>query len=203
MNRSPGIVQKTKDGEYMAFADLAAEKTQGVDYDFVVLDRASAVAIVAPHGGLIEYGTSQMATAVAADDFSLYLFEGLKPKRPHRELRPAGHQGPDRDRHARSRGRRRPRDDLARWPGQGVARRHCAGSRGSGLQGDHVRPSFAWRAQEQHLQPRNRPGRRAARAAKDAAGFARRKCRTPRAVCRRGPQGNFGSHRQTGGGLKI
>ncbi|WP_287095244.1 poly-gamma-glutamate hydrolase family protein [Mesorhizobium sp.] len=77
---------KTKDGEYMAFADLAAEKLQGVDYDFLVLDRASTVAIVAPHGGWIEHGTSQLATAVAGDDFSLYLFEGLKPKRPHREL---------------------------------------------------------------------------------------------------------------------
>lgn len=86
MNRSPGIMRKTKAGEYMAFADLAAEKTQGVDYDFLVLDRASAAAIVAPHGGWIEHGTSQLATAVAGDDFSLYLFEGLKPKRPHREL---------------------------------------------------------------------------------------------------------------------
>ncbi|WP_208646535.1 poly-gamma-glutamate hydrolase family protein [Mesorhizobium waimense] len=86
MNRSPGIVRKTKDGEYMAFADLAAEKLQGVDYDFLVLDRASNVAIVAPHGGWIEHATSQLATAVAGDDLSLYLFEGLKPKRPHREL---------------------------------------------------------------------------------------------------------------------
>ncbi|WP_161633513.1 poly-gamma-glutamate hydrolase family protein [Mesorhizobium erdmanii] len=83
---SSGIVQKTRNGEYMAFADLAADKTQGVDYAFLVLDRASAVAIVAPHGGWIEYGTSHLATAVAGEDFSLYLFEGLKPKRPHREL---------------------------------------------------------------------------------------------------------------------
>ena len=44
------------------------------------------MAIIAPHGGWIEYGTSQLAIAVAGDDFSLYLFEGLKPKRPHREL---------------------------------------------------------------------------------------------------------------------
>ncbi|BCG97229.1 hypothetical protein MesoLj131a_60930 [Mesorhizobium sp. 131-2-1] len=86
MNQSPSILRKTRKGEYMAFADLAAEKTQGVDYDFLVLDRASAVAIVAPHGGWIEHGTSELATAVAGDDFSLYLFEGLKPKRPHSEL---------------------------------------------------------------------------------------------------------------------
>jgi phage replication-related protein YjqB (UPF0714/DUF867 family) len=86
MKRSPGIGQKPKADEYTAFAELAAHKKQGVDYDFSVLDRASAVAIVAPHGGWIEYGTSQLATAVAGGDFSLYLFEGLKPKRPHREL---------------------------------------------------------------------------------------------------------------------
>lgn len=86
MKRSPRIDQKPKDDEYTSFADLAAHKKQGDDYNFSVLDRASAVAIVAPHGGWIEYGTSQLATAVAGDDFSLYLFEGLKAKRPHREL---------------------------------------------------------------------------------------------------------------------
>ncbi|MER9455613.1 poly-gamma-glutamate hydrolase family protein [Mesorhizobium sp. M0478] len=86
MNRSSSIVRKTRNGEYMAFADLAADKTQGVDYAFLVVDRASTVAIVAPHGGCIEFGTSQLANAVAGEDFSLYLFEGLKPKRPHREL---------------------------------------------------------------------------------------------------------------------
>jgi phage replication-related protein YjqB (UPF0714/DUF867 family) len=36
------------------------------------------VAVIAPHGGGIEPGTSELATAIAGDDFSLYLFEGLK-----------------------------------------------------------------------------------------------------------------------------
>lgn len=87
MKPSRGIEQKPKaDDKYAAFADLAAREKQGIDYNISVLNRASAVAIVAPHGGRIEYGTSQLATAVAGDDFSLYLFEGLKPNRPHREL---------------------------------------------------------------------------------------------------------------------
>ncbi|MER8953423.1 poly-gamma-glutamate hydrolase family protein [Mesorhizobium sp. M0833] len=85
MKRARGVGQK-KDDQYTSFAELAANEERGADYDFSALDRGSAVAIVAPHGGWIEYGTSQLATAVAGDDFSLYLFEGLKPKRPHREL---------------------------------------------------------------------------------------------------------------------
>lgn len=41
---------------------------------------------MAPHGGWIEPGSSQVAEAIAEDDYSLYLFEGLIPGRPHHEL---------------------------------------------------------------------------------------------------------------------
>ncbi|TIO31667.1 MAG: replication protein [Mesorhizobium sp.] len=85
MKQARGFGQK-KDDQYTSFTELEAHEKRGIDYDFSALDRGSAVAIVAPHGGWIEYGTSQLATAAAGDDFSLYLFEGLKPKRPHREL---------------------------------------------------------------------------------------------------------------------
>jgi phage replication-related protein YjqB (UPF0714/DUF867 family) len=40
--------------------------------------RRSTVAIVAPHGGKIEPGTSTIAAAIAADDYCLYRFEGRK-----------------------------------------------------------------------------------------------------------------------------
>ena len=40
--------------------------------------RPSAVAIIAPHGGKIEPWTSEIAAAIAADDYSLYRFEGQK-----------------------------------------------------------------------------------------------------------------------------
>ncbi|MEO5325216.1 poly-gamma-glutamate hydrolase family protein [Mesorhizobium sp. CC13] len=87
MKLSRGVEQKPKaDDKYTAFADLAAREKLGVDYDISAMDRGSAVAIVAPHGGRIEYGTLQLATAVAGDDFSLYLFEGLKPNRRHGAL---------------------------------------------------------------------------------------------------------------------
>lgn len=43
------------------------------------------VAVIAPHGGKIETGTSQIAAAIAADKHSLYSFEGRK-KSKNREL---------------------------------------------------------------------------------------------------------------------
>ena len=72
--------------QYESFAQLAECETEGIDYSICVIDRESPIAIVAPHGGEIEPGTSQIATAIASDTYSLYCFEGLVPKRPHREL---------------------------------------------------------------------------------------------------------------------
>jgi phage replication-related protein YjqB (UPF0714/DUF867 family) len=40
--------------------------------------RNGPVAVVAPHGGKIETGTSEVAAAIAADRHSLYRFEGCK-----------------------------------------------------------------------------------------------------------------------------
>ena len=41
--------------------------------------RRSPVAVIAPHGGGIEPGTSEIAAAIAGDEFNLYCFEGCKP----------------------------------------------------------------------------------------------------------------------------
>jgi len=62
---------------FNCFSDL--ESCYQRDVDFQVLSRAtnSSVAILAPHGGKIEPGTSELAKAIAGDDFNLYLFEGL------------------------------------------------------------------------------------------------------------------------------
>ncbi|MGA9826472.1 MAG: poly-gamma-glutamate hydrolase family protein [Methylocystis sp.] len=62
---------------YDSYADLAAGEAEGIHYRIRVIDRASPIAIVAPHGGRIEAGTSQTAALIAADVFSLYCFEGL------------------------------------------------------------------------------------------------------------------------------
>lgn len=63
---------------YSSYRELAARHVEGVDYIIVVERRASPIAIVAPHGGGIELGTSEIARAVAGADFSLYSFEGFE-----------------------------------------------------------------------------------------------------------------------------
>jgi phage replication-related protein YjqB (UPF0714/DUF867 family) len=59
----------------------------GRDYRIVVVPRSgSSVTVVAPHGGLIEPGTSEIARAIAGDELSLYLFEGTKAMGNHAVL---------------------------------------------------------------------------------------------------------------------
>ena len=69
---------------YRSFAELVHR--EGPDAFSVRLRSAgSATAIVAPHGGAIEPGTSEIALAIAAHDLSYYLFEGRKA-RANRQL---------------------------------------------------------------------------------------------------------------------
>lgn len=65
---------------YDSFATLAAHEIENVHYRIRVVKRASPFVIVAPHGGLIERGTSEIAAAIAADRFSYYCFESLAPR---------------------------------------------------------------------------------------------------------------------------
>lgn len=78
-------------GKYGSFAELARAEVQGRDYRVRVLARSSPVLIVAPHGGLIEDGTSELAEAIAQDDHSLFAFEGLKPEGRNRDLHITSH----------------------------------------------------------------------------------------------------------------
>ena len=41
--------------------------------------------MIAPHGGKIEPGSSEIAAAIAGESHSLYSFDGLR-RRPHRDL---------------------------------------------------------------------------------------------------------------------
>ena len=75
-----------KGDTYSSFADLAAHEEEGVSFRRRSVARASPVAVIAPHGGYIEPRTSQIAAAIAADDLSLYCFEGLIPGRGHGAL---------------------------------------------------------------------------------------------------------------------
>ncbi len=67
--------------QYVSYAELALYETEGVHYQIRMIERASPIVIVAPHGGRIEAGTSQTAALIAGDDFSLYCFEGIAPGR--------------------------------------------------------------------------------------------------------------------------
>jgi phage replication-related protein YjqB (UPF0714/DUF867 family) len=44
----------------------------------LVLVPESRIAIIAPHGGGIEPGSSTIARAIAGEDINMYLFEGIK-----------------------------------------------------------------------------------------------------------------------------
>jgi phage replication-related protein YjqB (UPF0714/DUF867 family) len=63
---------------YASFADLARVERENVDFRIRSRRRNSPVTIIAPHGGKIEPGTSEIAEAIAADNYSFYCFEGLK-----------------------------------------------------------------------------------------------------------------------------
>jgi len=65
-------------GIYQNFTLLAANEESGVDYRVVLRRARLAFAIVAPHGGGIEPGTSEIADGVAGTRYSYYAFEGLK-----------------------------------------------------------------------------------------------------------------------------
>jgi len=64
--------------KYRTFAALERKERAGIDYDILARRAQSRFAIVAPHGGGIEPGTSELADAVAGLEHSFYTFEGLK-----------------------------------------------------------------------------------------------------------------------------
>lgn len=63
---------------YKNFAELLEFEHEGVSYRRKITDRQSAFVIIAPHGGGIEPGTSEVAEAIAGAEFSYYTFDGLK-----------------------------------------------------------------------------------------------------------------------------
>jgi len=73
--RRPLVLAKN----FRSFANLAAAYEEGVDYRITCVPRpGSTVGIVAPHGDRIEAHTSEIATAIAGADLSLYVLEGIR-----------------------------------------------------------------------------------------------------------------------------
>ena len=66
---------------YSKFDDLSAHMTEGKDYRIVTEKRNSPYVIMAMHGGSIEPFTSEIATAIAGEEYALYVFEGIRERR--------------------------------------------------------------------------------------------------------------------------
>lgn len=66
-------------GKYKSFRELKQFETGGQDYRIEMQFLDSPFTIMAPHGGGIEAGTSELAKAIAADYFNYYIFAGIKP----------------------------------------------------------------------------------------------------------------------------
>lgn len=66
---------------YRNFVHLAETEREGVDFRVELVKREGATTVIlAPHGGRIEPGTSEVARAIAGAELSLAVFEGTKPK---------------------------------------------------------------------------------------------------------------------------
>ncbi len=65
-------------GIYQNFSALKQSEHLDRDYQIKYRHGDSGFAVIAPHGGRIEHGTSQVADAIAGDEHSFYAFEGLK-----------------------------------------------------------------------------------------------------------------------------
>jgi phage replication-related protein YjqB (UPF0714/DUF867 family) len=64
--------------KYKNFEELAANEQEGSDFQVRFRARCGTAAVIAPHGGGIEPGTSEVADAIANLDLSFYAFEGIK-----------------------------------------------------------------------------------------------------------------------------
>jgi phage replication-related protein YjqB (UPF0714/DUF867 family) len=63
---------------YRSFKELAREEVEARDYGIRIDLKEGPVLVMAPHGGKIEPGTTEIAEAIAGHDYSFYSFEGLK-----------------------------------------------------------------------------------------------------------------------------
>lgn len=61
------------------YENLTNTQVEGTDFRVGVHPvRSSSIAVIAPHGGSIEQYTSDLALAVAGENFNLHLFEGIR-----------------------------------------------------------------------------------------------------------------------------
>ncbi|MEX1348372.1 MAG: poly-gamma-glutamate hydrolase family protein, partial [Desulfobacterales bacterium] len=61
---------------YSCFAELDNHEERNKDYKISAIEVGSGITIIAPHGGKIEPGTSDIARRIASQRFNYYCFEG-------------------------------------------------------------------------------------------------------------------------------
>ena len=66
--------------QYRSFAELDRSEAAGRVYRILARPRPGPFLVMAPHGGGIEPGASELACAIAGEDLALYCFEGLDPR---------------------------------------------------------------------------------------------------------------------------
>lgn len=71
--------------KYRNFNDLRQYEREGVAFAIRMEPGVMPAAVIAPHGGKIEPGTSEVVAAIAAHTYNLYCFEGRK-RRANRNL---------------------------------------------------------------------------------------------------------------------
>jgi phage replication-related protein YjqB (UPF0714/DUF867 family) len=64
--------------KYGSFSELARHEKSRRDFRVRSRERGGGTVVIAPHGGGIEPGTSEVADGIAGDDLSFYAFEGIK-----------------------------------------------------------------------------------------------------------------------------
>ena len=75
---------------YSCFAELDNHEERNKDYKISAIEVGSGITIIAPHGGKIEPGTSDIARRIASQRFNYYCFEGIK-KENNRRLHITSH----------------------------------------------------------------------------------------------------------------
>jgi phage replication-related protein YjqB (UPF0714/DUF867 family) len=63
---------------YKNFIELSGQETEGRDYRIRICLRDGPILVMAPHGGMIEPGTAEIAEAIAGEEYSFYSLEGIK-----------------------------------------------------------------------------------------------------------------------------
>ena len=63
---------------YATYEELERQEREGIDYRIEIRERNSGIVIIAPHGGGIEPGTTEIARGISGIEHSFYGFEGIK-----------------------------------------------------------------------------------------------------------------------------